>query len=1575
MRKLYIAFLFLLSFTLYNVAAKAQTISTYVFAPATSTFTALTGATASTAVGDDGLQNIPIGFNFSLGGVAYTNVIISTNGVLKLVNDASTTFDTHWTNNLSNTYNAAIIAPLWEDNNATGGTISYLLAGTAPNRTLTVEWNNIHISGTGSPTNPTGSFQAVLFETSNNVRFVYGTINTLTGASISIGLNDLVSFLSVTPAATATASSLTANNTIANATNIPSGTTYNFFPPPPCAPASLNGGTSAGPAGSVCPGTPFSITITGASFGTGLTYQWESSPDGTTWTDIAGATGVTLNSYTPSTAQFRRKTICSGTTAASTISTVTIVGTPVSILPWTENFDGLATIGLTSFPPCWYKANGDWATRNAAWTTRNDPRSAPNYLTDSWSATDEFIWTVGFQLTAGTSYDFSFWFSGDGVNGWTGDVFVNNGQSGTGATQLGGSFITAGITSIANLYAEVRRTFVPSANGVYYFGVRVNATGAPFYLAFDDFRMETTPQCSPSVGLSVSGLTTTSTILNWLASITPPAGGYEWEVRTSGAGGSGATGLAASGVTGAGVLTANAAGLLPNTNYTFYVRSACIAGTLFSSWSTGFAFITPCNAITAFPYTETFETSSTTRSCWNPRDFVTGALPWAYGAGSGNGGTTATAHGGALNAQLFGANTGAVTRLVSPALNLSSMTTTGADLVFWYVNEDWLGDQNELRVYYKTSAAGTWTLIPGAVYTTNVGSWTEVEIANLPNISGDYYIAFEGVEVFGRGVAIDDVSIKAAPTCRKVTAVNAFSPTPTSAVVSFTSLGNSFVVEYGAPGFVPGTTNTAGAGTVVFGAASPITINGLTAGNNYDIYVRRICVPGVDFSENVKTTVTTLCAATNIPYVQNFESSVMPNMPLCTSMQDVNGNSGPEPNVGGGRWVTFVGASNQVYVSPTNSLRYLYDFANLSRGADDWFFIQGLNLTAGTTYRLKFYYKGSNGPTWIEKLEVKYGTQAQASAMTNTLYTNNNIATALANPWDSARVDFTPATTGVYYLGFHATSLPDQAFLYLDDISVRQAPLVDVGVTGIVGTLPTCPAPNTVVKATVYNYNLTALNFATYPVTVTANITGAATATLTTTVSTGTLAPGASLEVSLPAYSFAAGLYNITYTTSQANDPETGNNSYSTSVYVNPSPAIATFTPADPRSCAVLSTQFTTPPPAPVALPAVSSGVLNLPIPDGINTGVTSTLAVSGVPAGAVVTAVSVTLNITHTWNSDVIANLRAPNGKVFNLVNGTRGGSGDNFVDAIISSASTTILPNGNVTITGTYAADGTTGIGPTGFVSDVAAWAGLYAIGNGNWTLAVMDDAGLDVGTLNSWSITVTYGTPHPVVTWSPTTGLFTDAAGTIPYVAGTNAYAVYSNPAAATTYTVTSTSSAGCTSSSTVTVKPLVDITAFSTKICISDEVVPLNAVPAGGVWSGIGVSGNNFIPPATAIGSYDLTYRYTNASGCTSVNVVNAKVVDCPERIILLRDNAVILYPNPNTGRFNVRINSVLYNKLTMRVYNTAGAVVHSRQLTGLAFNRVIPIDLTMLPQGAYMVQFYYDGGVRTSDKVFPVIIGR
>jgi hypothetical protein len=101
----------------------------------------------------------------------------------------------------------------------------------------------------------------------------------------------------------------------------------------------------------------------------------------------------------------------------------------------------------------------------------------------------------------------------------------------------------------------------------------------------------TPPSCVAPSSLLVTYTSPTSANLSWSASPSLPTNGYEWEIRTSGLGGSGATGLTASGSVGAGVTSASTSSLTQNTTYILYVRSNC--GGTYSSWNASASSTSP----------------------------------------------------------------------------------------------------------------------------------------------------------------------------------------------------------------------------------------------------------------------------------------------------------------------------------------------------------------------------------------------------------------------------------------------------------------------------------------------------------------------------------------------------------------------------------------------------------------------------------------------------------------------------------------------------------------------------------------------------------------------------------------------------------------------------------------------------------------------------------------------------------------------------------------------------------------------------------------------------------------------
>ncbi|MBW3517697.1 T9SS type A sorting domain-containing protein [Flavobacterium sp. NKUCC04_CG] len=102
-----------------------------------------------------------------------------------------------------------------------------------------------------------------------------------------------------------------------------------------------------------------------------------------------------------------------------------------------------------------------------------------------------------------------------------------------------------------------------------------------------------TPACFVPNTVSVDAVLATSATIKWLAAEIVPAMGYDYEVRTSGLPGSGATGLAASGNVANTILLKNVTGLAGSTEYFVYVRSKCSA-TSFSAWTVQKKFSTLC---------------------------------------------------------------------------------------------------------------------------------------------------------------------------------------------------------------------------------------------------------------------------------------------------------------------------------------------------------------------------------------------------------------------------------------------------------------------------------------------------------------------------------------------------------------------------------------------------------------------------------------------------------------------------------------------------------------------------------------------------------------------------------------------------------------------------------------------------------------------------------------------------------------------------------------------------------------------------------------------------------------------
>jgi subtilisin-like proprotein convertase family protein len=285
--------------------------------------------------------------------------------------------------------------------------------------------------------------------------------------------------------------------------------------------------------------------------------------------------------------------------------------------------------------------------------------------------------------------------------------------------------------------------------------------------------------------------------------------------------------------------------------------------------------------ISTFPWVEDFETVGLPAG-WT-QQYQTASVDWITYNGGIYGSPTA-AYSGSKNA-FFSADNydDNQTMLISPALDITSLTNPV--LSFYHVQVPFDTDQDELYVYYKTSAAGPWILL--ASYTSAVMAWTGYEL-QIPVSSSELYIGFSAKSGYGDGVSIDLVTVQDQIACDVPTGVLVQQTWETGATISWTEEASSsdWQIEFGLSAF------TQGGGTVVNSANNVYTLTELLSNQEYDFYLRSYCDP--TFSDWIGPfTFTTDCSPqTHFPYYESFESTNAPAN--CWTISYANASPNPQ---------------------------------------------------------------------------------------------------------------------------------------------------------------------------------------------------------------------------------------------------------------------------------------------------------------------------------------------------------------------------------------------------------------------------------------------------------------------------------------------------------------------------------------------------------------------------------------------------------------------------------------------------------------------------------------------------------
>ena len=554
------------------------------------------------------------------------------------------------------------------------------------------------------------------------------------------------------------------------------------------------------------------------------------------------------------------------------ITVTTLCG--METAPWNEDFEGAGFDATTGdFDGCYTISTSTtyfWRTGTGATPTNNTGPSADHttgsgkygYIESSFSwgggDTESDMETMEIDLDTLSTPELTFWWHAAGGNideleveiydgsAWSSELTINS-TNNTLQTGPGDPWQEAVVDLSAYAGDTIKVRFTGSRSSAFGF----TSTQADW--AIDDIEIDNAPTCLKPTAISTTASTTTSITLSWTT-----GGASNWQIEYGAPGFTPGTGTIVNATSNPFTVT----GLAPSTYYDFWVRDSCGASDV-SDWEGAFAAATACGTAVA-PYLENFDNGfvggtdnnfganqghnigATISPCWTRTDTDTnyrwgGRTGGTATPGTGPGGDHTSGFGSYVYAEASFSSGTPVATLTSPSIDLNALTTP--EMKFWFHLYAANGSQGTLVWSIQDVSVGTWVDLD-SISGNQGNNWIEV-VEDLSSYANKTVkIKFTATKSSGTtpqqgDIAIDDLSIAEAPTCPEPTAITAIATSTTDVDVSWTTGGSTaWQIEYGAPGFTPGT------GTIVNALTNPFTVTGLTQGATYDFYVRDSCGAG-----------------------------------------------------------------------------------------------------------------------------------------------------------------------------------------------------------------------------------------------------------------------------------------------------------------------------------------------------------------------------------------------------------------------------------------------------------------------------------------------------------------------------------------------------------------------------------------------------------------------------------------------------------------------------------------------------------------------------------------------------------
>lgn len=655
-----------------------------------------------------------------------------------------------------------------------------------------------------------------------------------------------------------------------------------------------------------------------------------------------------------------------------------------------------------NLPTCWmngYNVMPQEAETNPYGTQNNMKHSGNRafYLKGQSGNNSAWLSSLGFTVPTSNAYQLRIWVYRDNtVNANDGlQLFIGttpgdlNNASLVGQVPLGYSHIPA---EAAEGWFDY--VFPISRTGICYLMVLGNNSNSHSPIYFDDIAIEPIPTCQQPKSVILGNPSDTTCSISWAAGGSETQWSVTYQLTSNG-------NPVSSNTVVVNQPSYTFTGLQPSTHYEYNVdiKAICNAQDTSAARNATGSFDTKCVIISTFPYTEDFENPFT--SC----HVLFNACTYNYCEKQLSRSTTLS-HSGSYSLKGPGGDQDATSddypSLVLPLMDFSAPGAYEVD--FWmyrdnseYCKNNWVNEG--FRFYLSSSSNSlTDTTFLGFIScsmsvapTENTPGWYEYSFSIPSTVTGQKHLVVVFDSEYGRHGYVDDITVRLAPSCSRITATVTPSYTTADVVVSDTT-ATEWQIKY--RNYY--TTSVSTIDTVT--GSNSYLLTGLDANAEYEYQVRRVCPD-------------TMSDWSSMQYFHTLE--IPDTLPYITSFEDATDNA---------KWVMTTNASSNFIIGAdagavsdgTQALYVSYDSYSQTYGYDTRYNSQAYATRLfhfdGGEYNISFKWKCTGGEISSDSLTI-YDFGRVFLAPGATTFTGGSVWKTFASyehEWPDSMIPFDP---------------------------------------------------------------------------------------------------------------------------------------------------------------------------------------------------------------------------------------------------------------------------------------------------------------------------------------------------------------------------------------------------------------------------------------------------------------------------------------------------------------------------------------------------------------------------------------